>query len=243
MKTAGIIPARYGSTRLPGKPLLLIRGKPMVWWVYERASKASRLDTLWVAADDPRVEEVCRRMGIPVLMTGTGHRTAAERLQEAAGQVRADFYIQINGDEPMINPEHIDAAVPDAVPAAEYGTNIITKITDPAQLLHASNIKVVFDSRMRAVYMSRTPVPYPFSSLSVSYYKHVGIIGYTKKMLDFYKASVPGYLEQTEGIDTLRFLDYGKWLQLIPVEQAGSLSVDTREDLEWVRNQMEIMKI
>lgn len=211
MRTAGIIPARYGSTRLPGKPLLKIQGRPMVWWVCERARRARRLDEVWVATDDRRIEEACRGLQIPVVMTGREHRTAAERLQEAAGQVRADFYVQINGDEPLI---------------------------DPAQLCHASNIKVVFDDSFRALYMSRTPVPYPFCDVSFSYYKHVGIIGYNRKMLDFYKSSVPGRLELIEGIDTLRFLDYGKELRLIPVERADSLSVDTEADLRWVRERM-----
>lgn len=239
MRTAGIIPARYGSTRLPGKPLLEIQGRPMVWWVCERARRARRLDEVWVATDDRRIEEACRGLQIPVVMTGREHRTAAERLQEAAGQVRADFYVQINGDEPLIDPANIDAAVPDEVPLdVEFGTNIIARVKDPAQLLHASNIKVVFDDSFRALYMSRTPVPYPFCDVSFSYYKHVGIIGYNRKMLDFYKSSDPGRLESIEGIDTLRFLDYGKELRLIPVERADSLSVDTEADLRWVRERM-----
>ena len=239
MKTAGIIPARYGSSRLPGKPLLEIQGMHMVWWVYERARRAAKLDQVWVATDDVRIEETCRSLRIPVVMTGKEHRTAAERLQEAAEQVKADFYVQINGDEPLIDPSNIDAAVPDEMPAGEeFGTNIIAEVKDPVQLLHSSNIKVVFDSSYRALYMSRAPVPCPFSSVSFSYYKHVGIIGYSRRMLDFYKTSVPGRLERIEGIDTLRFLDYGKELRLIPVEKADSLSVDTEADLLWVRDRM-----
>ena len=190
MRTAGIIPARYASTRLPGKPLLEIEGRPMIWWVFQRAAQAERLDELCVAADDERIMEACRRFGIPAVMTADTHRCAAERLAEASDQIRADFYVQINGDEPLIFPDNIDAAVPDSVPEeGEYGTNIITEMKDPAEVLDPSNIKVVFDETFRALYMSRSPVPCPFLSIDFPYYKHVGIIGYNKPMLDFYRDS------------------------------------------------------
>ena len=160
MRTAGIIPARYASTRLPGKPLLEIEGRPMIWWVYQRAAQADRLDELCVAADDERIMDACRRFGIPAVMTADTHRCAAERLAEASDQIRADFYVQINGDEPLIFPDNINAAVPDQVPEEEeYGTNIITGMKDPAEVLDPSNIKVVFDEAFRALYKSRSPAP------------------------------------------------------------------------------------
>ena len=231
MRTAGIIPARYASTRLPGKPLLEIEGRPMIWWVYQRAAQADRLDELCVAADDERIMDACRRFGIPAVMTADTHRCAAERLAEASDQIRADFYVQINGDEPLIFPDNINAAVPDQVPEEEeYGTNIITGMKDPAEVLDPSNIKVVFDEAFRALYMSRSPVPCPFLSIDFPYYKHVGIIGYNKPMLNFYMHSEPGRFEKIEGIDTLRFLDYGKYLQFIRVEKTESLSVDTAKE-------------
>ena len=135
----------------------------------------------------------------------------------------------------MINTEAIAAAIPDEVPQnIEFGTNIITEMTDPAQVMDSSNIKMVFDKDMNALYMSRTPIPYPFKAINFKYYKHVGIIGYNKKMLDFYKNSKPGRFELIEGIDTLRFLDYGKQLKLSLVSSCHSLSVDTEKDLETV---------
>lgn len=240
MKVAGIIPARYGSTRLPGKPLMEICGKPMIWWVYHRCAEIAGLDQIWVATDDERILEICRKEGIPAVMTSPHHATAANRLWEAACQIPADFYVQLNGDEPLISSQAVAAAIPQTeIPLdREYGTNIITPMYDPAQVLDDSNIKVVFDENFRALYMSRRPIPHPFGSLDVIYYKHVGIIGYNRKMLDFYAASQPGRLERIEGIDTLRFLDYGKELQLIPVEHLESLSVDTRKDLEVVRERI-----
>lgn len=235
MKVVGIIPARYGSTRLPGKPLKDILGYPMIWWVYKRVCSVKKLDEVYVATDDERIKEVCEQFNIPVVMTANTHKTAAHRLQEVSESVVADFYLQLNGDEPLINTDAIEAAIPDEVPDdREFGTNIITEMTEPAQVMDASNIKMVFDNEMNALYMSRTPIPYPFKAIDYKYYKHVGIIGYNKKMLDFYKNSKPGRFEIIEGIDTLRFLDYGKQLKLFLVPECHSLSVDTDKDLEMV---------
>lgn len=236
MRTAGIIPARYGASRLPGKPIQDIQGRPMIWWVYQKAIKAKRLDQVLVAADDERIMEECSKWKIPAVLTGTSHRNAASRLQEVSERIVADFYVQINGDEPLIRPEYIDAVIPETISTEEeFGTNIIAPVASPAEVLDPSNIKVVFDVSLRALYMSRTPIPNPFLSIDVTYYKHVGILGYNKKMLDFYKNSVPGTFEKIEGIDTLRFLDYGKHLQFIVLEEVESLSVDTPKDLEYVR--------
>lgn len=237
MKVVGIIPARYASTRLPGKPIKDILGYPMIWWVYRRVLDVDKLNDVYVATDDLRIREVCNQYNIPVIMTADTHLTAANRLQEVSEQIEADFYVQLNGDEPLINTTAIEAVIPDEIPQdAEFGTNIITEITEPAQVLDASNIKVIFDYQMNALYMSRTPIPYPFKSIDYRYYKHVGIIGYNKKMLNFYKNSIPGKFEQIEGIDTLRFLDYGKQLKFIFVPECKSLSVDTEKDLKMVRD-------
>ena len=236
MRVVGIIPARYGSTRLPGKPLADICGHPMVWWVYNRVKSIKKIDEIFVATDDERIEAICKENLIPVIMTSSTHRTGAHRLQEVSDRVPADFYVQINGDEPLINTAAVEASIPDEIPQdIEFGTNIITPAHDPAQVMDSSNIKVVFDNDNNALYMSRTPIPYPFKSIDFDYYKHVGIIGYNKKMLDFYKNSKPGHFELIEGIDTLRFIDYGKRLKFVKVENCESLSVDTEKDLEEIR--------
>ena len=239
MKVVGIIPARYASTRLPGKPLKDILGYPMIWWVYKRVSSVRELDEIYVATDDDRIKSVCEQYEIPVMMTSPDHPNGAMRLQEVSEMVQADFYVQLNGDEPLMNTDAIVAAIPETVPQdVEFGTNIITQIDDPAQVMDASNIKMVFDDQMNALYMSRTPIPYPFKSIDFKYYKHVGIIGYNKMMLDFYKNSQPGRFEKIEGIDTLRFLDYGKQLKLSLVPDCHSLSVDTQKDLDMVIKMM-----
>ena len=239
MKVVGIIPARYASTRLPGKPLKDILGYPMIWWVYKRVCSVKALVEIYVATDDDRIKEVCEQYDIPVIMTSPEHPNGAMRLQEVSETVQADFYVQLNGDEPLMNTDAIIAAIPETVPQdVEFGTNIITQIDDPAQVMDASNIKMVFDDQMNALYMSRTPIPYPFKSIDFQYYKHVGIIGYNKMMLDFYKDSQPGRFESIEGIDTLRFLDYGKQLKLSLVPDCHSLSVDTQKDLDMVIKMM-----
>lgn len=235
MKTVGIIPARYGSTRLPGKPLMDICGRPMIWWVYRRVSAVKKLGEVYVATDDGSIARACERWNMPYVMTRSDHQTAAQRLAEVSESVHADFYVQLNGDEPLINTEAVAAAIPENVPQdREFGTNIVTEMSDPAQVMDASNIKMVFDEDMNALYMSRTPIPYPFKAIDFTYYKHVGIIGYNKKMLDFYRESQPGRFERIEGIDTLRFLDYGKQLKLVLVGGCHSLSVDTQKDLDAV---------
>lgn len=240
MKVIGVIPARYGSSRLPGKPLKSICGKPMIWWVYNQVCKAQKVDETVVATDDVRIVQVLEKYNIPYIMTCNNHPTAANRIAEVAEKVNGDFYLQLNGDEPLIDEKIVDAVIPDdIIEGTEFGTNIITKMHNPAEVNDLSNIKVVFDNDFRALYMSRTPIPAPVKSLDFDYYKHVGIIGYNRRMLEFYNSSMPGKLEQIEGIDTLRFLDYGKILKFIEVEECRSLSVDTEMDLERVRKIIE----
>lgn len=235
MKTLGVIASRYASIRFPGKALADIHGKPMVWWVYQQALKAAKLYKVVVATDDKRIETVCRNYGMDVVMTSNQHMTTASRMLEVSQKIKADFYVTINGDEPMIDPRAIDAAIPTSVPQnIEFGTNTICLFSDPVGVVDPTNIKVVFDNDFRALYMSRTPIPYPYSSLAFQYYKHVGVIGYNQKMLEFYGKSSPGKFEKIEGIDTLRFIDYGKLLQFCPVNVRESLSVDTPKDLEKV---------
>ena len=236
MKIIGIIPARYASTRFPGKPLVDICGKPMIQRVFEQVKKVKEFSEVVVATDDERIEEVCRANEMPVFMTSPECATPWHRAKEVADCMPADFYITINGDEPLIEPRVIRAAIPLTVPEdEEFGTNIITEMKDPAEVMDPTNIKMVYNDKLECCYMSRTPIPYPYKSTNFRYYKHVGVVGCNKRMLDFYVNSIPGTFELIEGIDSLRFVDYGKRLQLVIVENAGSLSVDTKNDLNRVR--------
>ena len=241
MKTLGVVAARYASKRFPGKALAMIGDKPMVWWVYQQALKAKRLNKVIVATDDDRIKRLCDGYGMNVVMTSQDHATTASRMHEVAQNIEADFYITINGDEPMIDPNAIDAAIPDTVPYdIPYATNTICPFCDPVSIIDPTNIKVVFDDQFKGLYMSRTPIPYPYAGLEYQYYKHVGVIGYNKKMLEFYVAVKPGRFESIEGIDTLRIIDYGKTLQFCPVEIKEGVSVDTPKDLEKVCKLMKL---
>lgn len=239
MKVVAVIPARYSSTRLPGKPLKEIEGKPMVWWVHNIVSQADTLSKIIVATDCDEIYKVCHSYGVDVMLTSASHPTAIHRLQEVSQKVMADLYLQVNGDEPLISVEAVNKAIhADINLIGASGLNIITKIKNPIEAMDIANIKVVFDEDHVCTYMSRTPIPFPFKTLEYSYYKHVGIIGYTKEMLDFFVNSEQGYLEKIEGIDLLRFIDYGKQLHLIEVSECNSLSVDTEKDLVEVRRRM-----
>ncbi|WLQ70986.1 3-deoxy-manno-octulosonate cytidylyltransferase [Campylobacter jejuni] len=240
MKILGVIPARYGSTRFPGKPLVDILGKPMIWWVYQQAKRAKKLTNLIVATDDERIFRVCDEFDIPWMMTKTTHQTAANRLYEVSNKEEATYYIQINGDKPVIEACLIDLVIPNEIPQdIEFGLNLVVKMDNPVEVMEPSNIKVVFDKNGNVLYMSRSPIPFPYKSLKFNYYKHIGVIGYNKKMLDLYNNTKPGIRESIEGIDTLRFNDYGKVFKAIKASYIKSLSIDTPKDLEKV---IEIIK-
>lgn len=235
MKIIGVIPSRYGSTRLPGKALKDICGYPMVWWVYQQAIRSKKIYKVIVATDDERIVNVCNQFSIPSFLTQQ-HPTAAHRLQEVSENIQADYYIQINGDEPLMDYSIIDAVIPEHIPLdTEFGSNVIAPINNPVELMDPSNIKVIFNNNKYMMYMSRNPIPSPQGTLKFKYYKHVGVIGFNKKMLDFYKNSTPGYSEKIENIDPLRFLDYDIPFKVYIVDNCISLSVDTAKDLDKVK--------
>ena len=169
----------------------------MIWWVYQKAIKAKRLDQVLVAADDERIMEECSKWKIPAVLTGTSHRNAASRLQEVSERIGADFYVQINGDEPLIRPEYIDAVIPETIPTEEeFGTNIIAPVASPAEVLDPSNIKVVFDSSLRALYMSRTPIPTLFYPLMLPITNMWGFLDIIRRCWTFIKILCRGLLRR-----------------------------------------------
>lgn len=234
MKIIGVIPARYASTRFPGKPLADICGKPMIWWVYQQAKKVKEFSEVYIATDDIKITNELDKLDIPYVMTKDNHKSVFERIQEFSDYITADYYVIINGDEPLINPVHIASVIPQNI-NQDIITNTIAKISSPSEVNDIANIKVVFDENKVAKYMSRQAIPFPNKCLDFDYYKHVGITGITKKMLDFYVSHKSGQFERIEGIDHLRFIDYDKNMQFIVIENAQTLSVDTPKDLEKVR--------
>ena len=236
MKIISVIPARYQSSRFPGKPLMDICGKPMIWWVYNQVKKVPGIDEVYVATDDERIYSQCEALSIRCLMTPECAEHIS-RVQSVAKQIQADYYVCVNGDEPLIDPGSIHRVLHDAVSQQEYYHGAVRELTDPAEAIDSANIKVVLSKSRRGIYMSRIPVPYPKGTLFFSYYKYVGIEVFTKEGLDFFVNAQQGSLEKIEDIDHLRFIENEKKIGFTQIE-SESLSVDTPKDLEKVRHIM-----
>jgi len=239
-KIVGVIPARYASTRFPGKPLVDICGHPMVWWVYQQVLKVDELSEVYVATDDSRISEVCEREEIPFVMTHNDHVNHVMRLAEVSNKIRADYYVCVNGDEPLIQAKNIRDVLPSKEVTTDevYAGYLMRELTDPVETIDPSNIKLSVLSSGRCIYMSRTPIPYPKGTLDYKYKKLIGIECFNKKALDFYAKTPMGELERIEDIDHLRFIEHGKYVH-IGLTDSESLSVDTLNDLEKVRKIME----
>lgn len=233
MKIIAVIPARYNSSRFPGKPLADICGKPMIWWVYDRVRKINRFSDVFVAIDDDRIRDVCIKMGIKYVMTERNHPNHISRIHEVSEKIVADLYVCVNGDEPLISPRCIEQALPSDNEHNIFFSGAIRKMSDAAETIDPSRIKVVISDTGRCLYMTRTPAPYPKGSLMFSYNKYVGIECFSKEALDFFVNTNQANLERIEDIDHLRFLEHGKELKFKYVD-SDSISVDTPKDLEKV---------
>ena len=237
MKIIGVIPARYKSTRFPGKPLADICGKPMIWWVYKRVSEIKKFSDVFCAIDDYRIQKICDELGIKYVITKDNHPEHISRIHEVSEKIDADYYMCINGDEPLITQECILPVIPAEVVSTPYFGGAMRILTDPAEAIDPANIKLVISKAGKCLYMSRTPVPYPKGTLNVSYKKYVGVECFNKAALDFFVGADMGVIERIEDIDHLRFLENGINLHFSLVE-SDSISVDTVKDLEFVRSKM-----
>ena len=236
MKIIGVIPARYASTRFPGKPLADICGKPMIWWVYQQLKKVKELKEVYIAIDDKNLADELQRLNIPYIMTKDTHKTHLDRLAEFVEHIDADFYINVNGDEPLIDPINIAKLLPSSNvnPKNFYFANAMTYIKNPIECVDNARIKIVTDVDGYGLYMARTPIPYPKGNSDFKYKKFVGIQCFSKSALEFCGITERGEVESIEDIDEYRFLEHGKKIKFIEV-LADSFSVDTPKDLEKVR--------
>lgn len=234
MKTIGVIPARYQSSRFEGKPLADILGKPMIWWVHHQFKKVNGLTDVYVATDDNRIVEVCNSFGIKTIMTSNRHKTHIDRLNEVASKIDADFYVNVNGDEPLIEPEAIQEILPMNVdPRGIYVANLMTEITNPLEAIDTAKIKIAVDTNGYGMYMARYPIPFPKGSYNFKMFKFVGVQCFTKSALEFAHSTPRGPIEDAEDIDEYRFLENGQKIKFINVK-ATTLSVDTPKDLKKV---------
>ena len=233
MKIVGVIPARYGSSRFPGKPLQDICGKPMLWWVYQQATKVQELQEVYVATDDERILNLCNEYGMKVVMTGE-HSTHIARVHELSTKVDADFYVNVNGDEPLIEPETIRAIIPKEASDEPKVYGLMKILRDPVELIDPTNIKVACNKEGTALYISRAPIPHPYKTILFEYKKAIGVECWNKAALELFVNSEPGVMETIEDLVALRFFEHGCPMHYTLVE-SNSLSVDTPKDLEKVR--------
>ncbi|MCG7217128.1 3-deoxy-manno-octulosonate cytidylyltransferase [Paenibacillus mucilaginosus] len=238
MKTLGIIPARLESTRLPGKALLDIGGKPMIQRVWEQAVK-SGLDEVVIATDSEKIYNAALQFGAAAYMTSPHHVSGTGRLAELAEQIKADFYVNIQGDEPFISPEVINGLVEEW---RRDSTRDVYTAANPNisqdDFLSPNVVKVVTNLSRDALYFSRSPIPhFREQNTGVQPYKHIGIYGFTAKGLELYKILPAGMLEKTESLEQLRFLENGEKIRVF-LTGYESIGVDTEDDLLKVRNML-----
>lgn len=232
MRILCVIPARYASTRLPGKPLADIVGKPMICRVYDRAVQAKCLTGVVVATDDERIRMAVEQHGGTAMMTSPDHPTGTDRLAEvAAAYPDMELILNVQGDEPLIEPSLIDelAAVFEEEAALPMAT-VMTPMEDPAEQRDPNNVKVVTDKRGYALYFSRSLLPYPRNEGRAAVYKHVGIYAYRRAFLLQYAKMAPTPLEQAESLEQLRVLENGYPIRVIRTAHRF-VGVDTPEDL------------
>jgi 3-deoxy-manno-octulosonate cytidylyltransferase (CMP-KDO synthetase) len=238
MKTVIIIPARYKSSRFPGKPLTPILGKPMILWVAELCARAISIKNVYIATEDFRIKDTVESAGFNAIMTSDKPLTGTDRIAEVANQIEADIYINVQGDEPLINPSDITRIIDEK---KKYPNSVIKGFCKIGRDEDPKNInipKVIFTEDKRMVYMSRQLLPGSKSveNIPLSYYKAVCIYAFSKKDLsDYAKFGRKSTLELYEDIEILRFLDIGTTVRLVETKE-GSLAVDVPGDVQVVED-------
>jgi 3-deoxy-manno-octulosonate cytidylyltransferase (CMP-KDO synthetase) len=245
-----LIPARYDSTRFPGKPLAELGGRPMIEHVYRRAAAAASVDAVVVATDDARIVSVVERFGGFARLTRSSHRSGTDRLAEVAEDLPCDIVVNVQGDEPLVDPLTIEELVGplDADPLLNMST-IRRRITDPDDYTNPNVVKVVVDADGNALYFSRAPVPFirgsddperrvergPEDLQRAVVYKHIGLYAYRRSFLLAFARLQPTPLELAESLEQLRALEHGFRIRTVETEH-DSIGVDTPEDLERARH-------
>jgi 3-deoxy-manno-octulosonate cytidylyltransferase (CMP-KDO synthetase) len=237
MKVLGIIPARYASTRFPGKPLIDIQGKSMIQRVYEQALKTNTLHKVVIATDDNRIAEAVRGFGGEFIMTGSTHQSGTDRCAEVSKQLpEFDIVINIQGDEPFINPKQIDLLVSCFNQSGVQLATLIKEINTEEELFNNNIPKVVINSKQEAIYFSRHTIPYIRNADKEQwlnkhqFYKHIGIYGYTTEVLHEITKLQPSSLEIAESLEQLRWIENGYTIQT-RVTNLETIAIDTPEDL------------
>jgi len=238
MKTYVFIPARYGSSRLPGKPLKLINGKPMIQHVFERISKADNIEAVYVATDDERIKEVVEGFGGNVVMTPPEAESGTDRIAQAAQALDLkddDLIVNVQGDQPLVNQGSIEAVI-SPFKTADYDrsfemSTLSFKIINEAEITSPKDVKLVTDIKGFALYFSRATIPHGRDYWDHDSFKHLGIYAYTKRFVDLFNTFPMGRLEDIEKLEQLRALEYGHKIKVIE-SQWDSPEVDLPGDIE-----------
>ena len=236
-RVIGLIPARYASTRLPGKPLCPVLGKPMIQRVYERCRLARSLDEVAVATDDRRIAGAVEAWGGRAIMTSPDHPSGTDRLAEAMQAIDGDIIVNIQGDQPFLDPVMIEECVEPLLddPQRQMAT-LMVPITNEADWRDPSVVKVVTDHEGYALYFSRSLIPYPHKPVTHKVYEHVGIYAYRREFLSTLTQLEPSQLEQVESLEQLRVLEHGYRIRVVETQCAdpafSGFSIDTQENLE-----------
>lgn len=238
MKVLAVIPARYQSSRFPGKPLADICGKPMVQRVYEEAKKVEYYDRVIVATESERIVSRCQEIGIDVMLTSDEHPTGTDRVAEVAQKVDADLYVIIMGDEPLIRAEDERRLVESIAVKNADAVMLTERFKDPVDVANMSTIKLAVNDNGYLIFMSRAIIPYPKESLGYPIFKNVGCYAMKKDALDFFLKTKPGNIERAEGIELLRLLENHKKVLTVEIE-SESMAVDSQKDLERIRKVFE----
>lgn len=232
-KTAIIIPARYGSSRLEGKPLIVVGGKPVIQWVYEKAQSSKLADVIIVATDDERIYNAVKSFGGNVEMTSINHKCGSDRIMEVLDRhPEITHVVNLQGDEPLIKPESIDEVIKNVIDDenADIST-LIRVLTEPADIENPNLVKCVVDNNGFALYFSRSKIPFERNKGHAVFYGHLGIYGYKRTALETMTKLRQSTLELSESLEQLRALQYGMKIKTSVVDFIP-IGIDTKEDLE-----------
>ncbi len=242
LRVIGIIPARFQASRFPGKLLARLDDRTVIEHVFRRASRASRLDALFVATDDERISRAVEEFGATVIMTTSRPTTGTERVAEACRGREAEIVVNIQGDEPFLESGMIDRVVEELIRDRTLDVVTLKRRIEKTGDLHDPNlVKVVADRAGRALYFSRSPIPFPGAVRSPDAYKHIGLYGYRRDFLERLVAMPPGVLEQQERLEQLRVLENGYTIKVLETDR-DTIGIDTPDDLVRAREWLEAEK-
>lgn len=239
MKIIAVIPARYDSSRFPGKPLADICGKPMIWWVYREAKKVKEYADVIVATDSEIIVDTCIQYGMNVMMTSDKHPMGTDRVAEVASRTDADYYMIILGDEPILrasDERKVVHAIQSGVEADAF--QLVEAMHDPVDVVNTTTIKLAINDAGYCIFLSRAAIPTPKSTLGYIFYKNTGCFAMSRQALDFFIKTKRGNIESAEDIEQLRLIENHKKIFTVQAEYM-SMSVDTPKDLERIKVEIE----